>query len=105
MNFYNFYKEIKEKLIKGISLLVQVQEEATAKYKKMACFAFPFWFLIFGIFVYNVYLIATDDLLDHGEGKRILMFFGLSFSLIPVLCCCGFICGDADKVNSEIGSR
>ncbi|CBY36903.1 unnamed protein product [Oikopleura dioica] len=32
----------------GISLLVQVQEEATAKYKKRACFAFPFWFLIFG---------------------------------------------------------
>ena len=107
VNFYNFYKEIKEKLIKGISLLVQVQEEATAKYKKRACFAFPFWFLIFGsLLVYNAYLMSKDD--QHPPGGPFmfgLMIFGTFIFMIPVLCCCVFICGDADKVNIEICSR
>ena len=45
-----------------MSLLVQVQEEATAKYKKIASFAFPFLILIFAsLFLYNVYLIETEE--------------------------------------------
>ena len=91
-----------------MSLLVQVQEEATAKYKKIASFAFPFLNLIFGsLLVYNVYLIATEDQLGHGgppkEIRLFLLFFGMFIFTILFLCC--VVIGNADMVNIEIGSR
>ncbi|CBY13206.1 unnamed protein product [Oikopleura dioica] len=62
----------------GISLLVQVQEEATAKYKKRACFAFPFWFLIFGsLLVYNAYLIGKEG--PFGPGGPFMLVQGFKF--------------------------
>ena len=91
--------------------LPKLEREATAKYKNIACFAFPFLSLIFGIlFFYNAYLIATEDQLGHGGSPGVpfrlgLMFFGMFIFTIPVLCCSFFIVGDADKVNIEICSR
>ncbi|CBY42669.1 unnamed protein product, partial [Oikopleura dioica] len=84
----------------GISLLVQVQEEATAKYKKIACFAFPFWFLIFGsLLVLNIYNAHLMGLKEGGPFMFVLMFFGTSIFIISVTCCCLCICGDADKIS------
>jgi len=93
-----------------MSLLVQVQEEATAKYKKIASFAFPFLILIIGsLFLYNVYLIETEDQLGNGGPSKEIRFFLLFFCMfiltIPFLWCVVFIVGDADKVNIEICSR